>query len=611
MSFAESQTTPRRQFLANCALFNVTLVALAGVVNTFAAEPAAAVTDEGADVDDVISLVAYNVKADRIEDFGLRVESARYPFSAQLTSLTTVWFAKYAPLIYAVVPNTAAAKAGLKPGDRILKSEGRSTLGGPFSRNIFDKLQKKKWDEVATGKANVAWTLEIETPATKLVRTVKLVVPTPPPRWGASVWRMPEGRSPATVSESGPLAARSRAIIDNGIWTLLQWPLSSVGGDNVLPSSEPTTSAYEWHVGREREAWHQILVTQIRGRTHVFFEASSPSTGRRIYLTSPSGTLEKAWWWGRKENIALMRAKTPEVAAKVGEVPVEKARAGFEHELDLWTTKVAKVSPRWPFEVIPGYDANAIFAVLAAKEGTPVTAAATERPLAGEFLKLPLANEAQRALFADAYGKLGADPDQWAYTETSHGLEDKRVITTRVDPSKPEAERSLLLSIDGKAPTPADVQRWRDDGGDLPKPLGDLPPLATLVDLSELRISKDEASAVVFELPTRGGNADFRADKFQALFRVSKTSRAFEDIVVKLRDSFRVAGVVKVVDAGLEMRFQTLDPAFAPQPVLLRAGGGVRVLLVKLSRSFEATRTDFKRVVPFEEGAAPAKLLSP
>ena len=56
--------------------------------------------------------------------------------------------------------------------------------------------------------------------------------------------------------------------------------------------------------------------------------------------------------------------------------------------------------------------------------------------------------------------------------------------------------------------------------------------------------------------------------------------------------------------AGLEMGFQTLDPALAPQPVFLKAGGGVRVLLVKVSRSFEATRTDFKRVVPFDEAEA-------
>jgi hypothetical protein len=66
-------------------------------------------------------------------------------------------------------------------------------------------------------------------------------------------------------------------------------------------------------------------------------------------------------------------------------------------------------------------------------------------------------------------------------------------------------------------------------------------------------------------------------------------------------------GVAKVTDAGLEARFQTFDPALAPQPVFLKMGGRVSVLLVNISRSFEATRTDFKRVVPFDEAAVPAK----
>ncbi len=585
---------------------------LAAPLVAAAAEPASPIQETGAPAGDdpaagdaIITMAAYNAKADRIEDFGLRVESSRYPAAARMTSLTTVWFAKYAPEIVAIVPNTAAAKAGLQPGDRILKSEGRSTIGGTFSRNIFDKLQKKKWEEVAAGKTNVVWLLEIETPATKAIRTVKLAVPTPPPHWGASIWRAPEGRPPAVVREAGPVAERARSILDHGVWTLARWPLSSVAAENILPNFESAVVGYEWHLGDSPEGSHRIFVTQVEGRTRVFFETASPATARRIYLTSPSGALEKAWRWAREANIAMLRAKTPAAAAKAGEISLDEARAGFEHELDLWTTKVGKVSARWPFELKPGYDANAIFAVLAAKNGRPVVKVA--RPLAEDFLKLRSATETEKALFTAAYGKLGADPDQWAYTETSHGLEDKRTLVTRVDPSKPWAERSVLLSIDGKAPTSAEVQRWRDDGGDTTKALGDLPPLEGLIDFKDVRIFKEEDSAVVFELPIRSGQADFSAEKFQAHFRVHKTGRALEAIVVKLRDSFRVAGVVQVVDAGLEARFQTLDPRLAPQPVSLRAGGGVRVLLVKFSRSFESTRTDFKRVVPFDETAAPAK----
>src|SRR5205085_1440474 len=144
--------------------------------------------------------------------------------------------------------------------------------------------------------------------------------------------------------------------------------------------------------------------------------------------------------------------------------------------------------------------------------------------------KLPLATDPERALFTEAYGKLGAESERWAYTETSHGLDDKRVLVTRVDPSKPEAERSVLLSVDGRTPTPAEVERWRDDGGDTPKALGDLPPLAGLVDLTDLRVAGEESGVIIFELPLRAGSAEFPAEKFQAAFRVNRTQRAFEKI---------------------------------------------------------------------------------
>ena len=130
--------------------------------------------------------------------------------------------------------------------------------------------------------------------------------------------------------------------------------------------------------------------------------------------------------------------------------------------------------------------------------------------------------------------------------------------------------------------------------------LGELPALAEVVDLNEVRVFADEPTAVVFELPVKAANAEFPAEKFQARFRVNKTQRGFEDFSVRLREPLRVAGIAKVTDAGLEARFQTLDPACAPQPVMLKMGGGVRVLFVKVSRSFEVTRTDFQRMVPYQ-----------
>jgi hypothetical protein len=529
---------------------------------------------------DVTSLAAYNVKADRVEDFGFRVT-----WHLGNVAGSTHGF------VLSVLPNTAAAKAGLRPGDRILKSDGKSAVVTLFSMGKWQKLEAQKWGEVAAGKKNVTWELVVQRPGETETRVVRMTVPTPAPHWGASKWQPPAGRRAAKVTEAGPLAERSRTVLDNGVATMLVWNRAAFMGATpwwLEPDREAAKQllfGYEWSI-RRPEGVRKIFVSQQRGRTEILLELDEKESGTRFYLTSPAGALEKSWWQPLK--------------GKAGEMPPDAARAGFLTEMEFWLEKVGAVSGRWPFEPFPekiadGSERSAgIVTALAGKQGQG--ARATDETRATSFLKLPPANEAQRALFAEALGKIGADENCWAYTETSRGLDDKRVTVVRVDPSKPEGERCVLLKVDGKPPTAALRQGWRDEGRDVPAALGVLPPLATLVDITDVRVWSDEAAAFVFELPVRSGNPEFPAEKLQALFRVNKTHRAFEDITMKLREVVRVSGVVRVTEAGLMVRFQMLDPALAPQPVWLKAGGGARVLLVKFTRTFEATRTDFQRV---------------
>ena len=280
------------------------------------------------------------------------------------------------------------------------------------------------------------------------------------------------------------------------------------------------------------------------------------------------------------------------------EIPPEEVRAEFEAEIDFWLTKIGRGTGRWPFEALEGKSE-----VLTSFSSEHRAVNKINAPLAEYFLKLPVATAAQKELFFAALGKVGLDSDCWAYTETSRSMEDDHVTTVRFDPAKPPEERSTLLKIDGKVPKAAYLEQWRAKGSATPASLGELTPLSSVVDVDDVRIYADETAAVVFELPVKASYTEFTAEKFQARFRVNKTQRGFEDFSVKLRESMRVAGIAKVTDARLEVRFQTLDPALAPQAVWLKMGGGARVLFVKISRAFEATRTDFKRVVPFESSA--------
>ncbi|ATC65275.1 hypothetical protein CMV30_15695 [Nibricoccus aquaticus] len=550
---------------------------------------------------DVTLLPALNASAGRIEDFGFRVSPAYEP--ARSTFFNRV----YTPVVDVVLPNTAASRAGLEPGDRIVSSDGAPTASGSFSLKKWRRIQETKWAAVARGENDVTWTLVVESATTQKRRTLHLRIPTPPPRWGDTVWRAPD-RRPALIPEPGPLADRARLILDHGIHVLLR--RSYLNGLQLpVDANQPYFLCHQWTLWSD-SVGHRIYVSQQRGRTDIILEAisaeasadlsanaatatpgrpiSSPTTifarESRVYLTSPSGALERAW--------ALPRGRPQQ------EIPHDLARPEFQRELDFWLNQTTTSSPRWPLTV----NADHTPAPDLSETPPPISEAPISpdqnppQATSAAFQKLPRATDTQRALFEDAFAKIGAESDRWAYTETTRRAGEKKTTVTRIDPSRPEHERCTLLEIGGKPPTPDELHRWRENGGDDTDPLGELRNLRNSIDRTDLRLFADEVAALVFELPVPSTSADFPSDKFQALFRVNKTTRALEDIVVKLREPLRFSGVVKVTEAGLEARFKTLDPAYPPQPVMLRGGGAVRVLFAKISRDFETTRTHFKRV---------------
>ena len=522
-------------------------------------------------MEDVTILPPFTVKGDRPEDLGIR-------FSGQVGIPTS----NNRLMVAEIFPNTAAAKAGLRPGEWIDKIDGKTVGFTTILSMGFkpQKLQERLWAELARGQKSVTVTMEVRASKAQESRTVTLTLPSPAPRWGSEKWSAPEGRAPAVIKEAGPLAALAREVMDNGIW--------SGAYDN---------SGYEWRIVQPSDG-RRIWVSQRDGKTVIKLEHRSPATGQSAFSTSPSGAMESGWCYPPKQKKRLENT--------------EEVRAQFETEIDFWLHKVGRVTGRWPFEALSGDTAVITSTASVLRSAIAPTSTTGESgkvvaPLAESFLKLPAATAEQKTLFSDALGKIGLDADVWAFTERSRSPDADHVTTVRFDPSKPSADSSRLLKVDGNDPKPAFLQQWRSEGhGPLPG-LGELPPLSTVVDVNDVRLFADETAAVVFELPIKASNAEFPADKFRARFRVNKTSRGFEDFSVKLREPMRVAGIAQVTDAGLEARFQTLDPSLAPQPVFLKVGGGVRVLLVKVSRAFEVTRTDFKRVVPFDDAAVPAK----
>src|SRR5687768_8456306 len=196
---------PAPEFPASLRLVGLMLALACGLPGYAAETPpkkAVTVPDDAASggVEDITSMAAYNVKADRLEEFGFRM-NAQFSLIPGGTP-TGVWVTE-------VFPHTAAAKAGVRPGDEITKIDGRRTTA--FFFTLF-KLQEKKLAELAAGKKSVTWSLELRAPGAKETRTVTMVVPSLPPHWGSAIWRAPEGRTPALVKEAGPLAERAREV---------------------------------------------------------------------------------------------------------------------------------------------------------------------------------------------------------------------------------------------------------------------------------------------------------------------------------------------------------------------------------------------------------------
>ncbi len=318
-----------------------------------AAESKAAAPDATADV---TQLSAFKVTGEQLEDFGFRVSPS---FDGERSNASRKI---YSPVVDVVLPNTAASKAGVRPGDRILTADSLPTASGASSLNHWRDLQKKKWTEVASGKSGVTWTLQVETAGTLEKRMLTLQLPTPAPHWGSMVWRVPEDRIPVVVPEPGPLAERAQQVLNNGIWMLLRG--SYVKGFRLpIDAAHPSFLCHQWTLW-SGSIGHRIYVSRQRGRTDIIFEVidkentpffaslapvtvpernlASATTvfaiDSRSYLTSPSGELEIAWRLPRNNQQQ--------------EIPLEAARAGFEAEMDFWLKKVGKVSPRWPLGVL-------------------------------------------------------------------------------------------------------------------------------------------------------------------------------------------------------------------------------------------------------------------
>lgn len=246
-----------------------------------------------------------------------------------------------------------------------------------------------------------------------------------------------------------------------------------------------------------------------------------------------------------------------------------------------------------------------------------LTAVAVARADTSAMMPVPqvaMVKAESQALLAEAIRKSALDAENWAYTQTVVSKDRlgklKEQVIVRYDPSQPSGEQWTPLKIDGQDPTEEQVKKLRQEHGERRK---NRRALGELLDLRNAQVMGEDTTTVTYEVPLiRNDNQRLPQDKFRVTARVNKERRAFENVAVRLRESWSVPFIVNLKSGEGDMDFATVDPQFAPPITALRASGEGSVLFFKLGGSYSATRTDFKRVQPYRDQPdkpAPLKFL--
>lgn len=238
---------------------------------------------------------------------------------------------------------------------------------------------------------------------------------------------------------------------------------------------------------------------------------------------------------------------------------------------------------------------SAVLLATCARAGEPATEDSLD-PFAG--VPAPL---------AAALRSFGKDAPRWAYTQRfvqydRKGREDESWVG-RFDPSQHYDVQWTLLEKNGKAPTESQQKKFRKERAELERK-GRVR-LGEALDVKRAILMQDQADAgdqLIYEVPLRPiEGSKFPPEKFQVFVRIDREKHALRAIDLKLRERVRVAVVFNVKAADARIEFAEVLPGAGPAITMIGGGGTASVLLVPVGGRVEATRSDFKRVTPYDD----------
>ncbi len=208
---------------------------------------------------------------------------------------------------------------------------------------------------------------------------------------------------------------------------------------------------------------------------------------------------------------------------------------------------------------------------------------------------------------AAALRSYGKDAPRWAYTqrfvEFDRKGRQKESWIARYDPSLHYDAQWTLRERSGQAPSEAQQKRFRKERAKLEQKgrvrLGEALDVKRAVPIPDAAEPGDD---LVYEVPLRPieGSA-FPPEKFQVFVRVGRQKHELRAIDLKLRERARVAVVLNVKAASAHIEFATVRDDAGPTIAKIDASGSATVMFMPVGGRAEATRSEFKRVTPYDD----------
>ena len=168
------------------------------------------------------------------------------------------------------------------------------------------------------------------------------------------------------------------------------------------------------------------------------------------------------------------------------------------------------------------------------------------------------------AIFEDAVRAIDNEYMQsWSYTETS--VESDITLVGRYDPRRPSGERWMLLSVDGREPTAAEIEEYADDKAD-DNGDDDNNGVNTMVDSGSLELLEETDDHFLFSFAPSDDDEDF-LEHLDATVKIIKDGPYIEYIDMHNPEPFRPRMGVKVSNIVTRLGF---GPAAEGGPIVPR-----------------------------------------